>query len=88
MSEGDVEGMSDEDFIPLPPGEGDLDPEQFLPMMAVRRDARLPESEDLDNVIAALKGKGKGKGKGKDSKGKGTGEDRECYNCVARGHLS
>jgi hypothetical protein len=48
-------------------------------------DAQLPQS-DLDNIIAALKGKGKGKGK--ESKGKGKGEDRTCYNCGTAGHLS
>jgi hypothetical protein len=44
------------------------------------------ESESLETLIAALKGKGKGKGK--ESKGKGKGEDRDCYNCGVKGHLS
>ena len=43
MGEAAQEGMSDDEFVPLPPGEGDLDPEQFLPTMAVEI-ARLPES--------------------------------------------
>ena len=43
MGEAAQEGMSDDEFVPLPPGEGDLDPEQFLPTMAVET-ARLLES--------------------------------------------
>ena len=49
-----------------------------------------PGHSDLDCILAAIKGRGKGKGKG-DVQGKGGGgggENRECYNCGTRGHLS
>ena len=43
------DGMSD-DFVDLPPGEGDIDPEQFLPpmMVARRRWADVMEDDDDD----------------------------------------
>jgi hypothetical protein len=49
------------------------------------------EPEESWNYVGALNGIGKGKGKGKGEskgKGKGKGEDRECYNCGTKGHIS
>ena len=48
MGEAAQEGMSEDDFIPLPPGEGDMDPEQFLPMMSARP-ARMKWADQFDD---------------------------------------